>query len=139
MASSGFSSGVFFSSCESREHGQGCAAEVFTDCLIKGTLNGSKGLDKPSLLVDFTAGGTAGLLCCPLIYPFDVVKTRMQIASSEAKFLSVRQTALHIYQTAGMRGFYVGLRPTLACSFAGSAGAMVCLEAVLRLFRSFEG
>lgn len=60
---------------------------------------------------ELLAGGSAGLCSQTASYPLEVIRRRMQVggAVGDGKFLRMRETARTIYNTSGIRGFFVGL------------------------------
>jgi solute carrier family 25 folate transporter 32 len=63
------------------------------------------------------AGAGAGLVSSIVTCPLDVVKTRLQaqhLARDAVGYEGVNGTIKRIYKTAGLKGFYRGLGPTLA-------------------------
>ncbi len=75
---------------------------------------------------ELTAGGVAGLVAQTVSYPLEVVRRRMQIggALESREFRGITETIRGIYQSSGLRGFFVGLTigyikvtPMVATSF----------------------
>ncbi|KAF8448336.1 mitochondrial carrier domain-containing protein [Terfezia claveryi] len=75
---------------------------------------------------ELLAGGSAGLCSQTASYPLEVIRRRMQVggAVGDGKFLRMRETTRTIYETSGIRGFFVGLSigyvkiiPMTACAF----------------------
>lgn len=73
--------------------------------------------EKPLItIVDFLAGGLAGMAQVIVGQPFDIVKTRLQISTQKA---SVLEIAKNIANKEGLLAFYKGtLTPLLGISFA---------------------
>ncbi len=71
------------------------------------------------------AGGFGGICLWTAIFPFDVVKSRIQIESSREKMLSV---LLKIYKKEGITGLYNGLTPTLLRTFPATGALIVAME-----------
>jgi solute carrier family 25 iron transporter 28/37 len=75
-----------------------------------------------------------------LVYPFDLVKTRYQVATSatvaaiSAKSerasdqLGVRQILKNVMKESGRKGFYAGFLPRLMCAFPSSVLTMSVIE-----------
>lgn len=61
---------------------------------------------------NLVAGSVAGAVAAGITTPFDVLKTRMQIDTEGKRTLT--ETMKHVYQTAGYRGFFLGLGPRAA-------------------------
>ena len=57
------------------------------------------------------AGGTAGVIGTSIIFPIDMVKTRLQNASGAA--ISPLAMFRRIVAAEGVRGLYAGLKPNL--------------------------
>lgn len=71
-----------------------------------------------------TAGGLAGMAAQTASYPLEVVRRRIQVSGVTGESIGMLKTCSVIYQTAGIRGFFVGLSigyikvvPMFACSF----------------------
>ena len=62
--------------------------------------------EKLSMWKVVVAGGTAGVSELGIMYPTDVIKTRMQVATTKESFGSIFRT---IMRTQGVRGFYRGI------------------------------
>lgn len=72
------------------------------------------------------AGGLAGLVSQTALYPFEVIRRRLQVGAvtNNGEYLSMTQMARIIFAERGLRGFYVGLSigyikviPMVSCSF----------------------
>lgn len=72
------------------------------------------------------AGGFAGMLAQTALYPFEVIRRRMQVGGvvNKGRFYGVTQTSKMILRESGFKGFYVGLSigfikvvPMFSCSF----------------------
>lgn len=59
----------------------------------------------------FVCGICAGLLACVVTHPFDVAKTKVQVARSKIPLVTVIS---EIFRSHGIGGFYIGLTPRLA-------------------------
>jgi len=62
--------------------------------------------------VDFIAGGFAGFCSVMANNPVDVIKTKMQQKDAMGK--TFKATAVEIYATRGMIGYYSGVVPRLS-------------------------
>lgn len=71
------------------------------------------------------AGGIGGMCLWTSIFPFDVVKSRIQIESSRESMTSVLKQVL---RKEGVRGLYKGLTPTLLRTFPGTGALFVAYE-----------
>lgn len=72
------------------------------------------------------AGGTAGVFSQTALYPFEVIRRRMQVGGvvNKGQFFGVVKTSSMILKELGFKGFYVGLSigfikviPMFSCSF----------------------
>jgi solute carrier family 25 iron transporter 28/37 len=75
-----------------------------------------------------------------LIYPFDLVKTRYQVATSAtvaaisgntgrgSDQLGIRQILKNVMKESGKKGFYAGFLPRLMCAFPSSVLTMSVIE-----------
>ncbi|KAL0956233.1 hypothetical protein HGRIS_002389 [Hohenbuehelia grisea] len=66
---------------------------------------------KPTPLADLGIGAVSGVLAQTASYPFEVVRRRMQVGgiTQPDRWLRWGETAKTIWQSKGLRGFYVGL------------------------------
>ncbi|KAJ8901059.1 hypothetical protein NDN08_004920 [Rhodosorus marinus] len=71
--------------------------------------------------VDFLAGGVAGCLSWTIIYPIDVVKSRLQMQGEGSVREGFFHCAKRIYSTQGWRVFGKGLGLTVARAFPVNA------------------
>ena len=71
------------------------------------------------------AGGFGGICLWTSIFPFDVVKSRIQVESSREKLLTV---LLRIARNEGIAGLYKGLTPTLLRTFPATGALFVAFE-----------
>ncbi|CDO92623.1 unnamed protein product [Kluyveromyces dobzhanskii CBS 2104] len=62
---------------------------------------------------NFTLGSVAGCIGATIVYPIDLVKTRMQAQRNCVQFNSSIDCFVKIFQTKGIRGLYSGLGPQL--------------------------
>lgn len=77
------------------------------------------------LLKTTIAGGIGGICLWTSIFPFDVVKSRIQIESSTESMTSVLKKVL---RKEGVRGLYKGLTPTLLRTFPSTGALFVAYE-----------
>ncbi|CAG2118327.1 unnamed protein product [Medioppia subpectinata] len=77
------------------------------------------------LVKTILAGGFGGICLWTSIFPFDVVKSRIQIESSRDKLVTV---LMRIVRTEGVRGLYSGLTPTLLRTFPSTGALFVAYE-----------
>ena len=86
-----------------------------------------QGLKEPSTSAILLSGGLAGALSWTVVYPFDVIKTYMQISgtgdatAATYKDLSIWQVAQKLYRNHGMGAFFRGLGATVARAFPVNA------------------
>lgn len=71
------------------------------------------------------AGGIGGMCLWTSIFPFDVVKSRIQIESSTESMTSVLKK---VARQEGVRGLYKGLTPTLLRTFPATGALFVAYE-----------
>ena len=71
------------------------------------------------------AGGVGGMCLWISIFPFDVVKSRIQIESSRESMTSVLRKVVH---QEGVKGLYKGLTPTLIRTFPSTGALFVAYE-----------
>ncbi|KAL2856634.1 mitochondrial carrier protein [Aspergillus pseudoustus] len=79
-----------------------------------------------------TCGILTGLVLWTVNYPFDVVKSKMQADGfgGDQKYLRMRGVVRDTWRENGLRGFWIGLGPTLARAVPVSAGTFVVVEMV---------
>ncbi|CDJ55988.1 mitochondrial carrier domain-containing protein, putative [Eimeria maxima] len=74
--------------------------------------------DRPKLAAG--ASGAAALLTCCALHPFDLIKTRMQVAAVSGgaipSYGSTRRAITRIYKQEGLRGLWKGVGVTAAAS-----------------------
>ncbi|THH08928.1 hypothetical protein EW145_g2377 [Phellinidium pouzarii] len=84
---------------------------------------------KATPLADLTIGALSGSIAQTISYPFEVVRRRMQVGGladpNPRSWLTLSETVHRVWNTKGLRGFYVGLTigyakvvPMTATSFA---------------------
>jgi len=61
------------------------------------------------------AGGVAGMIAAAIVYPLEVVKTMLTLYPERCS--SIPSALKMVYNSAGMRGLYRGLGPTLVAMF----------------------
>jgi solute carrier family 25 carnitine/acylcarnitine transporter 20/29 len=92
-------------------------------------------ITKPQM-VEFLAGGFAGVICWLSILPFDTVKTRMQLdagcGSPKYNYRGVFHGIKTIVQKEGVRELFAGWRPLCARAFPANAITFVVYESVLK-------
>jgi hypothetical protein len=75
----------------------------------------------------YLAGGAAGSTAWLVIFPLDVVKSRMQAGLGPAG-LGMRATALAVWQEGGLRAFYKGIAPAVLRAFPANAALLWGVE-----------
>lgn len=69
----------------------------------------------------FVAGGVGGVLSWAVIYPLDVVKTRIQSdCLIKPKYIGIKDCIFKSYREEGLKAFFKGLNTTLARTFVVS-------------------
>jgi len=85
-----------------------------------------------------TAGGIAGMSYWALIYPADVIKSKMQSDSlmpSERKYKSFFDCWRKVVSSEGMRGLFRGFAPCMVRSFPANATCFLAYEYTRRLIQ----
>lgn len=67
----------------------------------------------PRLVVNCTIGSAAGLGAQAVVYPLEVIKTRVVVSKSSEFKGGVREVVQHAYRTGGIREFYRGFLPNM--------------------------
>jgi solute carrier family 25 ornithine transporter 2/15 len=81
--------------------------------------------EKIGLWQTIVAGGVGGIALWSSIFPFDVVKSRIQVESSKDPMTKV---LMAILRKEGVRGLYKGLGPTLLRTFPSTGALFVAYE-----------
>ena len=81
--------------------------------------------EQVTLLQTILSGGFGGVCLWTSIFPFDVVKSRIQVESSREGMLT---DLLHVWKTQGTRGLYRGLGPTILRTFPSTGALFVAYE-----------
>ncbi|XP_022230875.2 mitochondrial 2-oxodicarboxylate carrier isoform X2 [Drosophila obscura] len=94
---------------------------------------------KGRALLQFAAGGSAGLLELLLLHPLDVVKTRIQLqgvqaAAGELHYTGVIDCISKIYLHEGFAGFWKGIVPPICSETPKRAAKFVIYEQAKPLF-----
>ncbi|KAK8580657.1 hypothetical protein V6N13_143724 [Hibiscus sabdariffa] len=113
------------------------------DCALKTLKNDGvpfvlkTGSSDHSSLVDMgigiLSGGLGGVAFWSTVLPLDVAKTIIQTAPDKSYSTNPFQVLYSIYQSAGFRGCYAGLGPTIARAFPANAAAIVTWELAMKL------
>lgn len=83
--------------------------------------------------IGVVSGGCAGVAFWLTVLPLDVVKTRIQTAKDLPSNTGTLHLLRVLYQTAGLKGLYAGLGPTLTRAFPANAAAIVAWEFTAQL------
>lgn len=81
--------------------------------------------DESNPLMSILAGGMGGICLWMTIFPFDLVKSRIQVENSK---LSLSKMLLKIIREEGPRTLYKGLAPTLLRTFPATAALLYTIE-----------
>ena len=79
-----------------------------------------------SLGVRIVAAGIAGQISWSCTYPYDIIKTQIQI--NQTRVVTIREVAERIYKEEGGKGFCRGLGSTMYCAFLVNAIALPSFE-----------
>ena len=80
-------------------------------------------------------GGFSGMACWLISYPFDVVKSRLQVDGLEGnEYKGTMDCFRKTYRTAGIGGFFKGITPTLVRAFPVNATTWLTAIMIQRLF-----
>ncbi|KAF0683395.1 Aste57867_24519 [Aphanomyces stellatus] len=104
------------------------AYELYTSSLVH-ALDASSKRDLHPLAV-LTCGGLAGATGWSLVFPVDVVKSRMQIGNN----VTFRGAVTSVRQTCGPRGFYRGWSAAVLRAFPANGCLFLGVEMTHRLF-----
>lgn len=89
--------------------------------------------NNPTAAARFLAGGVAGVTSWFSIYPFDIIKTRVQShLCTKTVAPCWRTCAGQIYKEGGWRAFWRGLTPTLMRAFLVNGGCFLFYDVSLR-------
>ena len=80
------------------------------------------------LLKTIIAGGVGGVSIWGSIYPFDVIKSRMQVYSGGGEAIGFIKTCQMLAKERGILAFYSGIGPTLFRAFPACAALFVGYE-----------
>ncbi|KAI9248300.1 mitochondrial carrier domain-containing protein [Phascolomyces articulosus] len=102
---------------------------------VKRVLNGNRPDAKSSPMTHFMAGGMCGVLSWLIVFPVDLVKSRLQkqVMMDDPKFKTIRSCAMDVIQRDGVRGLYRGLNVTLLRAFPIHSLQFLVLEYVYSL------
>jgi len=73
--------------------------------------------EEPGVLALLAFGSVSGSVGATSVYPLNLVRTRLQASGSPAhpqRYTGMWDVVLQTYREGGVRGFYIGLGPTLA-------------------------
>jgi len=77
----------------------------------------STGKEEPGVLAILAFGSVSGSVGATSVYPLNLVRTRLQASGSPGhpqRYTGIWDVASQTYKQSGIRGFYIGLGPTLA-------------------------
>jgi Mitochondrial carrier protein len=83
---------------------------------------------EPSTPVTIFAGGVAGSVSWASVYPFDVIKSNMQISKPGERAKGLLETATDLYRRHGLSAFGKGLGPTILRAFPVNGATFLCYE-----------
>uniref|UniRef100_A0A0N4ZN50 ULP_PROTEASE domain-containing protein n=1 Tax=Parastrongyloides trichosuri TaxID=131310 RepID=A0A0N4ZN50_PARTI len=85
-----------------------------------------EGQSKDDLSIAYTAlsGSIAGVTLWCLVFPFDVIKSKMQVQGNNSFFKTFKNTL----KNYGVKGLYTGLLPTIIRSFSASGCLFLTYE-----------
>lgn len=86
----------------------------------------------------FFAGGFAGVSSWSLLFPVDLVKSRVQRSFINPTFLQIRQVVHDLWMRKGIVGFYSGLSTTMIRAFPIHAAYFFVYESVMRYLKQNE-
>ena len=81
--------------------------------------------EEAGLLQTIISGGVGGVCLWTSIFPFDVVKSRIQVDSLKDSMTSV---LIKVFREEGIRGLYKGLTPTVIRTFPSTGALFVAYE-----------
>jgi solute carrier family 25 ornithine transporter 2/15 len=93
--------------------------------LSKNLLRSSQDEEDLGLIKTIICGGFGGIGLWVSIFPFDVVKSRIQVNSSKERMIKV---LVHIIRNEGFGALYKGLFPTVLRTFPSTGALFVCFE-----------
>ena len=111
-------------------------------------MNGRQDQSELSAVEVFLAGGFAGMTAWSIVFPFDIVKSRMQTGMSmdahgnlvpSAQQSSVTEVASQVYREGGLRKFYRGWTPAVLRAFPANAALFLGCELSYRFFTFIQG
>ena len=76
-------------------------------------------------MMPIVAGGVGGMCLWLAIFPFDLIKSRIQIENST---MSLPKMFVKIVKVEGFRTLYRGLTPTLIRTFPATAALLFTIE-----------
>lgn len=93
------------------------AIDMSTFEALKLTYVRSTGKEEPGVLALLAFGSVSGSVGACSVYPLNLVRTRLQASGSPAhprRYTGIWDVVSVTYKQSGVRGFYIGLGPTLA-------------------------
>ena len=90
--------------------------------------------DEIGALKTVVAGGTAGVTLWTIIFPADVVKSRLQVSGGKTPMLKLMS---QIYRTEGLMALYSGLGPSLIRTFPATGALFLAYETSKKAMTSY--
>ncbi|TDH73121.1 hypothetical protein CCR75_004268 [Bremia lactucae] len=109
---------------------------AFTSCLTKLLHKESKNDLNPAAIL--ASGGLAGATSWAIMFPADVLKSRMQTASSVGS-LSLNKAFHAVYSELGIHGFYRGWSAAVLRAFPANGSLFLGVEMTHRIFHWLDG
>ena len=105
-----------------------------TKMIFSGRLVNDK-MKEFSPLTIFISGAITGMAMWVVVYPFDVIKTRLQ-SSPANTYTNMLDCARGTYKEIGLFGYYKGVTPALFWAFGLHSSIFLCYENVLALLNT---
>lgn len=113
------------------------AYDAYTSAMTRMLGKASKNELNPLLIL--TCGGFAGATGWSIVFPADVIKSRMQTSSAGgAGALSFRGAVQTVFAQHGVRGFYKGWSAAVLRSFPANGSLFMGVELTHRFFRYMD-
>ena len=94
--------------------------------------------DDSHVFESFLAGGFAGMTAWAIVFPFDVIKSRLQVASPGTPTTSTLSALRHIVAVNGFMSLYRGASPAILRGFPANAALFGGQHAAEHLLRRFD-
>jgi len=86
---------------------------------------------KPSIGVMFFSGGLTGVITWTIMFPLDIIKSRVQAQTVE--MLTIPQVIRNIYHEGGIQAFYKGWRPAVLRALPAHAAILGTYEVMIKV------